>query len=149
MTTLQVSGQQKSQETLAEHAELRIAMDRLRVIAGASMDVIPADRLQILLGHDLNEFALRVQAHFSSEERGCYLGIEGSPELSGRLGVLRSQHEGLRVRLRGLLEEIEATPPRVDFGDRLVGLLNDLFHHERSENEVLQESMLRDTGRGA
>jgi len=135
-------------QTLTEHEELRLAVDRLRVAASAPDEVISRKRMQELLVQEVALLAEQLEGHFANEESGSFLGLEGHPELNDTLERLRREHQEFRERARELHEAVSRGEEAAGLRERVAGLLDGLDRHERQEHQMLQEALLRDSGVG-
>lgn len=131
---------------LGQHATLHVLLDRLRDACGSVADGCSepgVDRRRLI--EELHE---KLRIHFAAEEDEGYFGmvVSASPALSGQVTRLREEHEEFLSVVQRLLALAEAAPDREAFTDTLRGFLERFNAHERAENQLLQEFLLRDEG---
>ena len=131
-----------------EHQELRLAADRLRLLAAAPSGVLSAKGLRSVVDAELRAFAERLGKHFEMEETGVYLGLGFHPELGHQSAVLLRQHGELAEQLAELLGEVEAGARLASIRKKIHRFLERLGSHEAAENALIQEAFLRDIGQG-
>lgn len=143
-------------EALAQHAELRLEGDRLRILAHCPEGLLADERLSRVWEHSMAKFLGQLRDHFAFEERGGYMAdvASGRPELQGKISTLKDEHGSFTIEAETLLAL--SRDPRADPDDgwgrlsqRLVKLLEALEHHERAENTLMQKFMCEDLGGGA
>lgn len=129
-----------------DHKALLEMVGQLRELQGVLKELrdgAPAQRL-----HLIQDFALELYAHFSAEESEAYFGtlVFECPSLGPRIEALRSDH----VRICRALADV---PLRAAAGiagrelSTLLGAALDLLQaHERRENALMQDYLLRDEG---
>jgi len=132
-----------------EHQELRLAADRLRLLAAAPSGVLTAKGLRSVIDAELQAFALRLGRHFETEEMGVYLGLDIHPELGHQSAVLLRQHIALEEEVAELVGDIETGARLAAIRRRTERFLDHLGSHEAAENALIQEAFLTDLGRGS
>ncbi len=91
-----------------------------------------------------------VQAHFAFEEEGGYMSdvLRKAPRFLPEVERLEAQHtEILRDLDRLTRTDLEKTEPEA-FLDEVHSLIERLGRHEREETDVVQRSVIEDTGTG-
>jgi len=131
---------------LDQHATLHVLLDRLRDACAGVADGSSeggADRRRLI-----EEFGERLSVHFVAEEDEGYFGMMASvsPALHAEVTRLRKEHAEFLSLVQRLLALVEAAPDREEFTETLRAFLERFNAHERAENRLMQEFILRDEG---
>ena len=133
---------------LAEHRQIQILNDRLRVIVAAPEDTLPEPRWRRLLTQEIESFGVRLSAHFAREEAGGYFAevAERRPELSTKIDGLQAQHKGFVDELAEIVAGVREGVALSEILGRIHARLDALAAHESDEDALLQDGMLTDIG---
>jgi hypothetical protein len=129
-----------------DHTALLEMVDRLRHLQATLNELDQDPPAQPL--HLIQDFALQLYAHFSTEESDAYFGalVAERPSLSSRVGNLRSDHELIVRTLASLPVRAAAGSTGRELSILLGNVLDFLQAHERRENLLMQDYLLRDEG---
>ncbi len=131
-----------------EHQQLRLAADRLRLLAAVPSGVLTGKGLRSVVDAELRSFARLLGRHFEMEETGVYLGLDIHPELGHQSAALLRQHIALEEELAELVGEVETGARLAGIRRRIERFLGHLGSHEAAENALIQEAFLTDIGPG-
>lgn len=129
------------------HRELRLDVDRLRVLALAAPQALTPGRMKELLERELRTFAAVQDHHFAFDEvRGTMGGIVGTTAtLERRVAALHEQHR----RLGRHAERILRHAPEQDvtaLAREILALTGEIAEHDRVETRLIQSAMDDDLG---
>jgi hemerythrin len=98
--------------------------------------------------YPIQDFAILLYTHFSTEESDAYFGavVSERPSLGPRIDNLRSDHEIIVRTLANLPVRAAAGATGHELATLLGNVLDFLQAHERRENELMQDYLLRDEG---
>jgi hemerythrin-like domain-containing protein len=136
-----------------EHQILEHIKQALRVTLDWEAPVVSMPRKLSSLQFTIKSFQRHLERVISIEEEGGYMHevADVKPHLQNRIEHLENEHGQFRSRLRKLIPELndikEWEEPRFDEVCReLRDLLDEVDHHDLSEVELMQESLLMDEG---
>lgn len=129
-----------------DHRTLMSMLGRLRdyVVALKKRDVeTVVERLTLV-----EEFAEQLRAHFAAEEADGYFGalVSDRPSLRPHVEVLRADHDGLVVAVLEIVRVGTEGVSARDLAVKLGEFLESLQSHERRENLLVQDYLLKDEG---
>jgi hypothetical protein len=129
-----------------DHTVLLEMVERLRELQTTLNELVhdtPAEPLYLV-----QDFAIQLYAHFSSEESEAYFGalVSERPSLGPRVDDLRSDHELIVRTLASLPVRAAAGATGRELSTLLGNVLDFLQAHERRENLLMQDYLLRDEG---
>jgi hypothetical protein len=91
----------------------------------------------------IDEFALRMRAHFEAEETEYFATLVAAcPRFEGRVAELRLEHEQFLERVQRLRAAFELDGIRHDARSKLAVLISDFRRHEGTETILLQEFLV-------
>lgn len=98
--------------------------------------------------HLVQDFALLLYDHFAEEESDVYFGalVSERPSLAPRVENLRSDHERIVRTLASIPVKAAAGTAGRELSTLLGEVLDFLQAHERRENLLMQDFLLRDEG---
>lgn len=136
------------EEIRQEHEELREALGKIhQTLHKREAAVATVAKMLSLLGDD-------VEAHFSDEETAGFFDdvLDRAPRLSGRIDMLRNEHQQLSATVDHLQEVAISGDGSDDWWQRIETAFHEfskeLMHHESTENELLLEAYTEDIGTG-
>lgn len=99
---------------------------------------------------ELEEFTAHLRTHFAAEETNGYFGtlVSDRPSLSGQVDRLRAEHAEMMEALVSIRPSAANDFDACALAIRLGQLLDSFEAHERRENLLIQEFLLRDEGVG-
>ncbi len=139
---------QRQQQVLAQHHDLDYAMDRLKLLANAPVDLLSQDRLRYILEREFRKLSKSVIAHFHYEEKNGYMSevVLNAPHLSRKIERLVEEHVALRRLLSDLVTKSYEDGAIEEFRDCIEAALEAIRNHEQSENDVLQSYLVDELG---
>jgi hypothetical protein len=129
-----------------DHDELPEMVGRLRELQATLNELGHAAPAQPL--YRIQDLALQLYAHFAAEESEAYFGalISEHPSLGPRIDNLRLDHELMVRTLASLPVRAAAGATGRELSIVLGDVLDLLQAHERRENLLMQDHLLRDEG---
>ncbi len=136
----------KFEVMLEEHAKLRELLRELE------QTLAERTRSKKELSAELRELDELIDSHFHTEEASdCFPELVASaPRVSERVAVLLAEHGELRAAIHLMVEDAAQSGAAPEDWERLStdfqAFKAKLLHHERSENELVQEVFSDDIG---
>jgi hemerythrin len=129
-----------------DHSALLEMVERLRELQ-ATLNELEHERPTQPL-YLIQDFAVHLYTHFSAEESDTYFGalVSERPSLNPRVENLRSDHELIVRTLASLPVRAAAGANGRELSTLLGNVLDFLHAHERRENALMQDYLLRDEG---
>lgn len=142
-----------AQQVLLEHQTLESVTAALRVTMGWSYEGDDLSRKLSSLTFVGKSFQRHLKRLIALEEEGGYMAVvlESRPELSEEVASLEQEHGRFRKALAGILRRLRQVSPDdrarlASLSDELGTMLDAIDAHNRKENRLLQEALLRDEG---
>lgn len=121
-----------------------------RAVAGVRKELAD-DPTSLAVRGELVALLRHLEAHFEYEEEGGYMDavLELAPHRGDEVAALRAEHDRLREAFAALVdgERLDEHAPE-DVRARANAALESLAEHERRENALVQETLLRESGGG-
>ena len=129
-----------------DHTTLLETIARLRDLQSTLSELDDCSPIRPL--HLIQDFALQLYSHFAAEEGDAYFGalISERPSLRPRVESLRADHEHIVRALAHIPVRAAGGTTGREISALLGATLDFLQAHERRENLLMQDYLLRDEG---
>ena len=142
-----------ARQVIEEHEELsrNIGELKITILEKVSTKDFPDWRIQFI--GKLQDLKQKLTSHFEFEEQGGFMAevIDEAPQLLNQVKELEIEHKQILANLDGVVKDFKKLGVKDDLElqdifNQVSRILNELHHHEMTENELLQSAFYREHG---
>ncbi len=142
-----------ARQVIEEHEELNQNIGELKItiLEKVSTRDFPDWRIQFI--GKLQDLKQKLTSHFEFEEQGGFMAevIDEAPQLLNQVKELEIEHKQILANLDGVVKDFKKLGIKDDLElqdilNRVSRIMNELHHHEITENELLQSAFYREHG---